>query len=65
MCGNPMTPGDKVMIYEDPIIQKKPEGKARLIELINRGIGEELWEVRFMDGFKCWRWIKVEGEDAR
>ena len=62
-----MTPGDRVMIYEDPVTQKRPEGRGRLVKKLeginglfkSRG-NQEYWLVRFMDGMECWRWIKVE-----
>ena len=57
-----MTPGDRVMIYEDPITKLRPEGRARLIEKFLEVPGEEFWKVRFMDGFKCYRWIKIKEE---
>ena len=59
-----MTPGDKVMIYEDPIIQKRPEGRGRLIKRVIQESNKELWRVRFMDGMECWRWIKIKEEKS-
>ena len=55
-----MTPGNKVMIYEDPITQLKPEGRGRLIRRVGQLPDQEYWRVRFMDGYECIRWIKVE-----
>ena len=72
-----MTPGDRVMIYEDPITQLKPEGRGRLIKKLGdqpKGIAillkgfkdqadvHEYWLVRFMDGIECRRWIKIKEE---
>lgn len=44
-----MKKGDKVMIYEDPITEQKPEGVATLIKELSRdtGYGLSCWEVRF------------------
>lgn len=44
-----MNKGDKVMIYEDPITEKKEEGWATLVKPVNRdfGGGLERWDVRF------------------
>ena len=57
-----MTPATRVMIYEDPITQKVPEGRGRLIEKLCESFGQEFWRVRFMDGMECMRWVKVEEE---
>ncbi len=48
-----MKPRDKVMIYEDPITCKKPEGTAVLLTFRKKMPPEgELWKVRFLsDGF--------------
>jgi hypothetical protein len=46
-----MKPGDKVMIYQRPITQEDPEGKAKLIEQIGEDVGDGLtmWLVKFPD----------------
>ena len=58
-----MERGDIVTIYEDPITETKPEGKARLIQktdLINPGL--EYWAVMFLDSKDgpLYRFIKAE-----
>ena len=56
-----MQPGDKVMIFEDPITQLKPEGTATLVENYKPDIGDGLsiWTVRFEDdGYVTTRTIK-------
>ena len=75
-----MIPGDKVMIYEDPVTQKRPEGRGRLIKKLGdqpKGIAillkrfgnqtdiHEYWQVRFMDGMVCKRWIKTKEEPCK
>jgi hypothetical protein len=56
-----LTKGQVVMIYEDPVTELKPEGKARLI--VREGVGRnglETWKVRFIDdGFTANRIIKT------
>lgn len=43
-----MKPKDIVTIYEDPITQQKPEGKAQLIHKeLDLGDGLEYWVVKF------------------
>jgi hypothetical protein len=43
-----LRPGDKVMIYEDPYTQGKPEGTATLVNKEFTGPdGEEHWFVKF------------------
>jgi hypothetical protein len=46
-----MEPGQKVMVYEDPVTKTDEEGVATLIELYRRDCGDglELWVVRFDD----------------
>lgn len=54
--------GQTVMIYEEPLTETKPEGKAKLIKLVSKENigGTETWEVKFLsDGFKTTRKIKV------
>lgn len=55
-----MEKGQVVMIYKDPITQKKREGKAKLLSLIQvRGDGLATWKVRFIkDGFMTTREVK-------
>ncbi len=56
-----MKKNDIVMIYEDPITQERPEGKAILLECIDNDRNPERWIVRFKsDGYKCERAIYVE-----
>lgn len=51
--GGRMKKGDVVMVYEDPITEKKPEGKATLVRFIdtdNDGyVVLKRWEVMFAD----------------
>lgn len=53
---------DKVMIYEDPISRKKPEGEAELIVLMDENDDMQFWEVKFPDGSVCGRWLMVEND---
>lgn len=60
-----MKKGDIVMVYQDPLTQNKPEGKAKLLHLWDnrdfyKGTRFEVWEVQFQDedGRKCERVIK-------
>jgi len=57
-----MQKGDIVMIYEDPITEQKPEGKAKLLKLILGSTYElETWQVKFLnDGVVTARHIKVK-----
>lgn len=43
--------GDNVRVYEDPITEKKLEGEARLVEMIEpeNQDGFEIWKVRFLN----------------
>lgn len=41
--------GQIVTIYEDPITQKKPEGKAKLIKRHHIVDNMEYWQVEFLD----------------
>lgn len=41
-------PGDRVMIYEDPLTEQKPEGIAVLVKHIHESNGIETWKVRFV-----------------
>lgn len=57
-----MKVGDVVMIYEDPISEKKPEGKAKLLELLMDG-ELQYWRVLFLsedkrNPYNFNRWIK-------
>lgn len=57
-----MKKGDVVMIYQDPITQKKPEGKAKLLKLeIRDKSGEmEYWKVLFKNEDETYfRWVKI------
>ena len=57
-----MKKGDIVMIYEDPITKQKPEGKARLLELLfDVAFEQEFWRVIFLkDHFVADRWINKD-----
>ena len=45
-----MIKGDIVMIYQDPITQLKPEGKARLVcKIMDWEDGIERWRVHFLE----------------
>ena len=61
-----MKKGDIVEIYEWPLTEAKPEGKAKLISLIREAnVGLELWQVKFLsDGDVVSRAIKVKGIDG-
>lgn len=42
--------GDRVTIYEDPVTEKIREGRATLVNFINKDSdGRETWEVQFVD----------------
>ena len=61
-----LTPGQVVTIYEKPLCETMPEGKAKLISFIDRMPHEPLerWSVQFLDDDfhnPVDRWIKVEG----
>ena len=46
-----LKPGDIVTIFQDPITQKKIEGKAELISIICRyPDNQEYWDIDFKDG---------------
>lgn len=49
-----MKKGDVVTIYEDPITQKKPEGRARLISRDIKAVGDglEYWSVQFLEDYE-------------
>lgn len=55
-----MKQGQIVMIYKDPITQKKREGKAKLLARIQaRDAGLTTWKVRFIkDGLITTREVK-------
>lgn len=60
-----MKKDDIVIIYEDPLTEKNPEGKAKLIKKIidtRQGNGnQEYWTVRFLsDNFICDRFISIK-----
>jgi hypothetical protein len=63
-----MNKGDIVTIYEDPLTEKKAEGKAKLIRPILSESDNDLeyWEVKFENGDIVLRWIrKPETEEER
>jgi uncharacterized protein with PIN domain len=59
-----MKQGDIVTIYEDPFTRKKPEGKAKLLVLIEaarRPRDFQRWSVKFLsDGFVAERFIQKD-----
>jgi len=55
-----MKKGDVVMIYWDPITEQKPEGKAKLLKLLDSAGGVQYWKVKFLaDGMVTERTIKI------
>jgi len=54
--------GDTVMVYEDIFSKEKPEGEAKLVELLGTTHGDlaEMWLVEFPDGSKVNRIIALE-----
>jgi hypothetical protein len=57
-----LSPGQVVMIYEDPVSKKKPEGKAKLLKLIRseeKFEDMQFWEVEFEDGTRTERWVDI------
>lgn len=52
---------DIVMVYEDPLTKKKPEGKATLLKCLkSKGWQDQLeyWKVKFLsDGFETGRMV--------
>ena len=58
-----MKKGEIVTIYEDPLTEKKMEGKARLVEEIVSDPPLESWYVRFIgeESDEYVRWIKTKG----
>ena len=58
-----LKPGETVKIYEDPWTQKKLEGEAKLIELLQQDSDREYWLVEFTRGHERHpRWIKKKTE---
>ncbi len=60
-----MKKGDVVMIYKDPITEKEPEGKARLVKKQHESDYSEFWQVAFVEdgddfGTVCRRLKKKE-----
>jgi len=53
-------PGDRVMIYTDPVTQEAKEGEAILLQRLIKNSPMEYWRVKFTDGI-AHRWIKVYG----
>ena len=46
-------------IYEDPFTCTKPEGRAKLVELVvDYGNGYKHWLVRFANGDECYRTVR-------
>ena len=57
-----MIAGDRVTVYEDPITEKKVEGRAEILEIIGEPIDNiQLCQVRFAnDGFETTRQVKIK-----
>ncbi len=60
-----MNKGDIVRIYEDPLTEKKLDGKARLVKLLRAYDHDplEMWEVKFLDEHSRYsriRWVKKD-----
>ncbi len=55
-------------IYADPLSEKRPEGKARLVNYVRDagfydGCTVEYWEVCFIsDRYRCMRYIKCNSK---
>jgi hypothetical protein len=43
-----MKKDDTITIYQDPLTEKTPEGKAQLIRFINEDHNMEFWQVKFL-----------------
>ena len=57
-----MTKGDIRMIFEDPLTEKRKEGKAKLIAGPAKMSTSQMeyWLVRFLeDDYQVRRWIKI------
>lgn len=61
----PLAPGDILTIYQDPITEKRAEGRAKLLSCIDPEAGGsspgelQRWQVRFVsDGFITERFIR-------
>lgn len=56
-----MEKGKIVMVYEDPITKKVPEGEAKLIQPLGSeadAFQAEYWQVEFLsDNFIASRWV--------
>lgn len=59
-----MKKGDIVKIYEDPVTEYFPEGKAKLIKKIGETCSAEYWIVSFITKPKIsyYRWKKKKVE---
>lgn len=52
-------PGDIVEIFQCPMTEEKPQGKAQLIKMIIDDPDMQYWKIVFLkDGFPGERWIK-------
>lgn len=63
-----LKPGDKVMVYFDPITEQEPEGEAVLLQLLMKDLQSvpplDYWRVRFTtDLFPVERFIKRRQAD--
>jgi len=63
-----LKPGDKVMVYFDPITEQEPEGKAILLQLLMKDLQGvpplDYWRVRFTtEPFPVERFIKRRQTD--
>jgi hypothetical protein len=62
-----MKPGDRVVVYEDPITCLRREGTAKLIEQFrpDEGDGLSMWYVRFGDEPEVMRTINAAHSNPR
>lgn len=42
-------PGDIITVYYDPVTQKQPEGRAKLLQLLVDRDDRQFWQVSFVD----------------
>jgi hypothetical protein len=58
--------GNVVKVYEDPLAEKRLEGEAKLVELLQQDDEREYWLVEFTRGHERHpRWIKKAEGDHR
>jgi len=57
--------GDIIQIYENPLSETNPEGRARLLELLIDDQSMQYWRVEFVeDGEQANRWIRKETKQS-